>query len=101
MTKKSIIIREYKRSILIKKFFLKRLKLKKIISSIKSSNKERWKAIVKLQSLPKNSSICRHRNRCKLTGRPHGYLRRFGLSRIKFREFAVNGDIPGLKKSSW
>ncbi len=101
MSKKSIIIREFKRVLLIKKFFLKRLKLKKIISSIKSSNKERWKAIVKLQSFPRNSSICRHRNRCKLTGRPHGYLRKFGLSRIKFREFAVNGDIPGLKKASW
>ncbi len=101
MTKKSIIIRENKRIKLIKKYYYIKLKLKRIISNIKSSSKERWNAIIKLQSLPRNSSICRHRNRCKLTGRSHGYLRKFGLSRIKFREFAVKGDIPGLKKSSW
>ncbi len=101
MTKKSIIVRENKRLFLIKKFFLRRKKLKKIISSNKTSNIERWKAIVKLQSLPRDSSIIRHRNRCKLTGRPHAYLRKFGLSRMKFREFAVKGYIPGLKKSSW
>ncbi len=101
MTKKSIIIREKKRSLLIKKYFYKKIKLKNIISNIKSSSKKRWNAIIKLQSFPRNSSICRHRNRCVLTGRSHGFLRRFGLSRIKFREFAVRGDIPGLKKSSW
>ncbi len=101
MTKKSIIARENKRSFLIKKFFFKRKELKKIISSNKTSNIKRWKAIVKLQSLPRNSSVVRHRNRCKLTGRPHAYLRKFGLSRLKFREFAVKGYIPGLKKSSW
>ncbi len=101
MTKKSIIARENKRSFLIKKFYFKRIKLKKIISNSRTSNKDRWKAIIKLQSLPRNSSIVRHRNRCMLTGRPHAFLRKFGLSRIKFREFAVKGDIPGLKKSSW
>ncbi len=101
MTKKSIIAREKKRTILIKKFYLIRKKLKKIISNNKSSSSERWKAIIKLQSLPRDSSFIRHRNRCLYTGRPHAYLRRFGLSRIKFREFAVRGDIPGLKKSSW
>ncbi len=101
MTKKSVIIREKKRRILIKKYYLKRLKLKKMISNHRTSNIDRWKYIVKLQNLPKNSSYIRSRNRCLLTGRPHSYLRRFGLSRIKFREFAVKGDIPGLKKSSW
>ncbi len=101
MTKKSIIARENKRSFLIKKFYFKRMKLKKIISNNRTSNKDRWKAIIKLQSLPRNSSIVRKRNRCKLTGRPHGFLRKFGLSRIKFREFAVKGYIPGLRKSSW
>lgn len=101
MTKKSIIEREKKRSFLIKKFYWKRIKLKKIISNVNVSNKNRWKAIIKLQSLPRNSSFIRKRNRCIQTGRPHGYLRKFGLSRIKFREFAVRGDIPGLKKSSW
>ncbi len=101
MTKKSIIAREKKRLILIKKYFSIRLKLKKIISSNKYSDKEKWLANVKLQNLPRNSSICRHRNRCIQTGRSRGYLRKFGLSRIKFRELAVKGDIPGLRKSSW
>ncbi len=101
MTKKSIIARENKKFLLIKKFFFQRKKLKKIISSNKTSNKDRWKAIVKLQSLPRNSCSVRYRNRCKLTGRPHAYLRKFGLSRIKFREFALKGYIPGLRKSSW
>ncbi len=101
MTKKSILAREKKRKILAKKFYLIRMKLKKIISNINISNKDRWKAVIKLQSLPRDSSIIRQRNRCRQTGRSHGFLRKFGLSRIKFREFAVNGDIPGLKKSSW
>ncbi len=101
MTKKSIIARENKRIKLIKKYYDKKIKLKNIISNKKSSGKQRWNALIKLQSLPRNSSICRHRNRCILTGRSHGFLRKFGLSRIKFREFAVKGDIPGLKKSSW
>ncbi len=101
MAKKSIIAREKKRSLLIKKYFNKRLKLRKIISGKNFSKNEKWNAIVSLQSLPKDSCICRHRNRCIITGRSKGYLRKFGLSRIKFREFAVRGDIPGLKKSSW
>ncbi len=101
MTKKSILAREKKRKILSKKFYSIRMKLKKIISNVNISNKDRWKAVIKLQSLPRDSSIIRQRNRCRQTGRSHGFLRKFGLSRIKFREFAVNGDIPGLKKSSW
>ncbi len=101
MTKKSIIIREKKRKLLINKYYKIRLNLKKIISNSNTSNINRWKAIVKLQLLPKDSSYIRSKNRCLLTGRPHGYLRKFGLSRIKFREFAFKGYIPGLKKSSW
>ncbi len=101
MTKKSIIVRERKRFFLINKYFLIRKKLKKIISSNKFSDEEKWLANVKLQNLPRNSSMCRHRNRCLQTGRSRGYLRKFGLSRIKFRELAVKGDIPGLRKSSW
>ncbi|QJC32926.1 30S ribosomal protein S14 [Enterobacteriaceae endosymbiont of Donacia semicuprea] len=101
MTKESVKVRELKRIKLGKKFFLKRKKLKKIISNINTSDKSRWEAIFKLQSLPRDSSISRQRNRCKLTGRPHAFLRKFGLSRIKFREAAMRGDIPGLKKASW
>ncbi|QJC37371.1 30S ribosomal protein S14 [Enterobacteriaceae endosymbiont of Donacia thalassina] len=101
MAKESIKARELKRIKLGKKFFLKRKKLKKIISDINTSDKSRWDAIFKLQSLPRDSSLSRQRNRCKITGRPHAFLRKFGLSRIKLREAAMKGDIPGLKKSSW
>ncbi len=101
MTKKSIIIREKKRKFLINKYFKIRLNLKKKISSSKTSSFNRWKAIIKLQLLPRDSSYIRSKNRCAITGRPHGFLRKFGLSRIKFREFACKGYIPGLKKSSW
>lgn len=101
MTKKSITKREEKRKKLIKKFFKKRNKLRNIISNINSSEKEKWNAIFDLQSLPRDSSPSRKRNRCQKTGRPRGFLRRFGLSRIKVREFAMRGEIPGLKKSSW
>ncbi|QJC38182.1 30S ribosomal protein S14 [Enterobacteriaceae endosymbiont of Donacia marginata] len=101
MAKESIKARELKRINLGKKFFLKRKKLKKIISSINTNDKDRWDAIFKLQSLPRDSSLSRQRNRCKITGRPHAFLRKFGLSRIKLREAAMKGDIPGLKKSSW
>lgn len=101
MAKESIKARESKRIKLGKKFFLKRKKLKKIISDINTTDKDRWDAIFKLQSLPRDSSLSRQRNRCKITGRPHAFLRKFGLSRIKLREAAMKGDIPGLKKSSW
>ncbi|ARC54492.1 30S ribosomal protein S14 [Candidatus Riesia pediculicola] len=101
MSKKSIIQREKKREELSKKFFVKRLKLKSIISSTKSSKKEKWNAVLKLQKLPRDSSSSRKRNRCLQTGRPRGFLRKFGISRIKLRELAMKGEVPGLKKSSW
>ncbi|QJC28677.1 30S ribosomal protein S14 [Enterobacteriaceae endosymbiont of Plateumaris consimilis] len=101
MAKESIKAREIKRVNLAKKFFIKRQKLKKLISNLNVSDKVRWDAIFKLQSLPRDSSISRQRNRCKQTGRPHAFLRKFGLSRIKVRESAMKGEIPGLKKASW
>ncbi|ABF13779.1 30S ribosomal protein S14 [Candidatus Palibaumannia cicadellinicola] len=101
MTKQSIRAREFKRIILAKKFFAKRIKLKQIISNIHSSSEERWNAIIKLQQLPRDSSRSRQRNRCSQTGRPHAFLRKFGLSRIKVREAAMRGEIPGLRKASW
>lgn len=101
MTKKSIKKREEKRQKLTKKFLQKRKKLKKTISNKNTTEKERWKAIFNLQILPRDSSPSRKRNRCQQTGRPRGFLRKFGLSRIKVREFAMRGEIPGLKKSSW
>lgn len=101
MAKKSIQERDIKRKKLAKKFFLKRKKLKKIISDINIPKKERWNAMLNLQELPRDSSLSRQRNRCQQTGRSRGFLRRFGISRIKLKEFAMQGEIPGLKKSSW
>lgn len=80
---------------------MKRQHLKTIISDIKISKKDRWNAVLKLQKFPRDSSPVRQRNRCRQTGRPHAFLRKFGLSRIKLREVAMRGEIPGLKKASW
>ena len=75
--------------------------MKAIIKSSKSTDEEIDEAIVKLQKLPRDSSPSRQRNRCRLSGRPRGYFRKFGLSRNKLREAAMRGDVPGLVKSSW
>lgn len=101
MAKQSMKTRDVKREKLAEKFFEKRVELKNIISNIKTSNEDRWNAVLKLQTLPRDSSPSRRRNRCRQTGRPHGFLRKFGLSRIKVRESAMRGEIPGLKKASW
>ena len=94
-----MIARDVKRAKLADKFYAKREELKKIISDVNSSDEDRWAAVLKLQTLPRDSSPIRQRNR--QTGRPHGVLRKFGLSRIKVREAAMRGEIPGLKKASW
>jgi small subunit ribosomal protein S14 len=101
MAKQSMKAREVKRIKLSKKFYTQRIELKKIISNSVLSDKDRWDAMFKLQSFPRDSSPSRQRNRCRQTGRPHAFLRKFGLSRIKVREAAMKGEIPGLKKSSW
>ncbi|WWO98824.1 MAG: 30S ribosomal protein S14 [Candidatus Dasytiphilus stammeri] len=101
MSKKSIIYRDIKRINMANKLFIKRIQLKKIISDKKVADKEKINAVFKLQSLPRDSSPCRQRNRCRKTGRPHAFIRKFGLSRIKLREAAMRGEIPGLKKASW
>ncbi|MFB6422223.1 MAG: 30S ribosomal protein S14 [Candidatus Malihini olakiniferum] len=101
MAKQSMKAREVKRVKLADKFFAKRAELKGVILSVNSSDKDRWDAVLKLQTLPRDSSPCRQRNRCRQTGRPHAFLRKFGLSRIKVREAAMRGEIPGLKKASW
>ncbi len=79
----------------------KRAQLKAVINNPNSTEDERWDAQVALQKLPRNASPARLRNRCRVTGRPHGVLRKFGLSRIKLREAAMRGDVPGLVKASW
>jgi len=101
MAKSSMKAREAKRTKLVAQYAEKRRALKEIISSVNSSEEERWDAVLKLQSLPRDSSSSRQRNRCNVTGRPHGYLRKFGMSRIKLREHMMRGEVPGLKKASW
>lgn len=101
MAKQSMKAREAKRANLVAKYSDKRFALKKVISDVNTSEEERWAAVLQLQSLPRDSSRSRQRNRCNVTGRPHGYLRKFGLSRIKTREACMRGEIPGLRKASW
>ena len=101
MAKNSMIAREDKRARTVKKYAAKRAELKAIIKSANSSDEERYNAQLKLQALPRDASPSRQRNRCRVTGRPHGYYRKFGLSRNKLREAAMRGDVPGLVKASW
>ncbi len=101
MAKKSMIAREKKRTILASRMQAKRKALKAIIASEESSYDEKMEAVVALQKLPRDSSPSRGRNRCRITGRPHGVYRKFGLSRTKLREAAMRGDVPGLVKASW
>jgi small subunit ribosomal protein S14 len=101
MAKTSMINRETKRAALVKRYAAKRAQLKEIIRHPKSSDVDREAAIAKLQSLPRDSSASRQRNRCAITGRPRGYYRKFGLSRTKLREATMRGEIPGLGKASW
>jgi small subunit ribosomal protein S14 len=101
MAKKSMIAREAKRAQLIKKYENKRSELKELIRSPNTSYEDKETALLQLQKLPRDSSKSRLRNRCNLTGRPHGYYRKFGLSRNKLREATMRGDVPGLTKASW
>ena len=101
MAKTSMKNREAKRELLVNKYYEKRQKLKAIVSDVNSSDDERWAAIVALQALPRYSSPVRQRNRCCITGRPHGFLRKFGMCRNMVREHMMKGEIPGLKKASW
>ena len=101
MAKKSMIARERKRTKLVKRYRTKREALKKTISSEEVGYDEKMAAVAALAALPRDSSPARQRNRCRITGRPHGYYRKFGLSRNKLREAAMRGDVPGLVKASW
>ena len=101
MAKKSMIQREIKRSRTVARYAAKRAELKEIIRSPKFSDEEKQVALDKLQKLPRDASPVRMRNRCAITGRPHGYYRKFGLGRNKLRESAMKGEIPGLSKASW
>ena len=101
MAKTSSIQRNLKRIRLAKKFLKKRENLKKIIKNRKLPLEDRFAAQLKLAKIPKNSAKTRIRNRCEITGRPHGYYRKLKISRIALRDLASNGKIPGMTKSSW
>ena len=101
MAKTSMIEREKRRATLAKRYAAKRAQLKETIRSPKSTDEEREAALRKMQSLPRDSSSSRQRNRCAITGRPRGVYRKFGLGRSKLREATMRGDVPGLRKASW
>ena len=101
MAKTSMIVREHKRTKMVAKFAEKRAALKAVLKSQTASDEEKWEAQVKLQKLLRDASPTRQRNRCQVTGRPHGVYRKFGLCRNKLREHAMKGDVPGLTKASW
>lgn len=86
---------------MVARFAEKRKGLKKVINSPESTPEAVDEAIMKLQKLPRDASPCRVKNRCSQTGRPRGYLRKFGVSRVALRELALQGQIPGVVKSSW
>ena len=101
MAKKSMLAREVKRAKVVKRYAAKRAELKKIIKNVHASDGERQLAMARLQALPRDASPSRLRNRCAISGRPHGYYRKFGLARNKLREATMRGEIPGLSKASW
>jgi small subunit ribosomal protein S14 len=101
MAKKSIVERQAKRVKTVQKYAAKRAELKATILSPASSDEAKMQAQQKLQALPRDASPVRLRNRCSISGRPHGYYRKFGLARNKLRESTMRGEIPGLSKASW
>jgi small subunit ribosomal protein S14 len=101
MAKTSMVEREKRRARVVKKYAARRAKLKELIRSPRASPEERAAAQAQLQSQPRDASASRQRKRCAITGRSRGVYRKFGLSRVKIREVAARGEIPGLAKASW
>jgi len=101
MAKKSLMAREKKRTSLSAKYVERRKEIKERVTNETLSGEERWQAMLDLQKLPRDSSAARGRNRCRLSGRPRGYFRKFGLSRNKLREVCMKGEAPGVVKASW
>lgn len=101
MAKKSIVHRNIKRQKMVARFKARRAKLLDLANDLKLSDEERFDARLKLQKLPRNASPVRVRNRCRITGRPRGVYRKFGLGRSMIRLLAMRGEIPGVIKSSW
>lgn len=101
MAKTSVINRELKRQLVVKKYAAVSADLKEKLRDMELSLEDREELRRKLQKLPRNASACRLHNRCRITGRPRGFYRKFGLGRNKLREAAMRGDVPGLVKASW
>ena len=101
MAKTNMVEREKRRAKIVKKYAAKRAQLKELIRSPKTSPEARAEAQAKLQSQPRDASASRQRKRCQITGRSRGVYRTFGLARVKIREVANRGEIPGLSKASW
>jgi small subunit ribosomal protein S14 len=101
MAKTSVVNRELRRVRVVQKYAAQRAELKETIRKPGSTDQERREAVAQLSQLPRDASPVRLHNRCRLTGRSHGYYRKFGLGRNKLREAAMRGDIPGLHKASW
>ena len=101
MAKKSMLMRQRHREAAVKRYAAKRAELKELIRNPRTSDDDKAEAQKQLQKLPRDANPIRLRNRCALTGRPHGYYRKFGLARTKLRETTMRGEIPGLRKASW
>ena len=101
MAKKSVVNRDLKRRKTVAKYAARRAELFAVINNSQAADEERAEARVQLEKLPRNASPVRLRNRCRLTGRPRGVFRKFGLSRNKLREIAFRGEVPGMTKASW
>lgn len=101
MAKVSKVVKNEKRRKMVARYAAKRKALKKIINNPESTPEEIDEAVIRLQKLPRDASPVRVVNRCSQTGRPRGYLRKFGISRVALRELALEGQIPGVVKSSW
>ena len=101
MAKTNMVEREKRRAKIVKKYAAKRAQLKELIRSPKTSPEARAEAQAKLQAQPRDASASRQRKRCQITGRSRGVYRKFGLARVKIREVANRGEIPGLSKASW
>ena len=101
MAKKSMVARDVKRAKIAAKYAAKRVALKAVISDRNASREQIDEALAQLQKLPRDASPTRQQRRCRVSGRPHGVYRKFGLGRNKLREAVMRGDVPGLVKASW
>ena len=101
MAKKGMVEKNNRRRKMVERYAVKRAELKAVIANKEGDPEDRFEAVLALAKLPRNSSKIRVRNRCNLTGRPRGYYRKFGLSRIALRDLASEGLVPGVVKASW